>query len=315
MNLTIISCALALIACALPCTAQGSIPPVSISQSSPTITQQLSSAALLQKLKSLNLHRLSGPLYQSLQEKAQSDAWMATINRLDKAGTEALHLKNFAVAEASYRELVQMGTLGPFPYYGLGEALTGEGKTAEALAAYKTAVYWPLNRDPQAIALGQAMGITSNLRGCCGLSDAIGWMRCTLLLSQTGQNEEAFSVYSQAIRFASDTTRSGISLLPTAGPSSPAEFQAAAHVALGLMSGDLPGDHERAMTEFAQALQLAPDSAAANFYYGYGWQRLDLQSKTRLADALQAKAALQKAALTDDETVKKAASEALRGWR
>ena len=317
MKVTIVPCALALTALALPCSAQVSTPSVSSPQTRPTVAQQSGSTDLLQELRKLNLHRLSGSRYQYLspQEKAQSDAWMATINRLDKAGTEALHLKNFAVAEASYRELVQMGTLGPFPYYGLGEALTGEGKTAEALAAYKTAVYWPLNRDPQAIALGQAMGITSNLRGCCGSSDAIEWMKCTLLLSQTGQNEEALSVYSEAVRHAPDTAHPEINRTFEGSLPSPVELQAAAHIALGLLVNDTGNDRELAMSEFAQAQKLAPEAAVTNFYYGYGWQRLDLQSKTRLADAPQARAALQKAALADDANVKKAASEALRRWR
>ena len=69
------------------------------------------------------------------------------------------------------------------------------------------------------------------------------------------------------------------------------------------------------MSEFEQALKLAPDAAVTNFYYGYGWKRLDPQSKTRRTDAPQAKVALQKAALADDENVKKAASEELRGLR
>ncbi len=234
---------------------------------------------------------------------------MATINDLTRAGEEALHMKNFAAAEDNYRQLIQVEPSFLYDYYGLGEALAGEGKTADALAAYKTAVDWPLNTAPEAVAISRSMGNTSNRRGCCGPADAVGWIKYALLLSQTGQNAEAFPVYSQAVVQANDLSRSGITLFSSAGPSSPAEFQTAAHIALGL----LVTDPEQAMSEFDQARQLAPDSAAANYYYGYGWKRLGLQSETRLADAPQAKVALQKAALADDANVKKAASEALNG--
>ena len=44
---------------------------------------------------------------------------MDKINDLTQAGTEALHLKNFAEAEADYRELLQMEPVF-YNYYGLG---------------------------------------------------------------------------------------------------------------------------------------------------------------------------------------------------
>lgn len=240
---------------------------------------------------------------------------MAKVNELSHAGEEALHLKNFVLAEADYRELVQIQSDTPNYYYGLGEALAGQGKTAESLSVYKTVVYWPLNTGPEGAAFSRSIGNLSNLRGCCGPTDAVAWMKYALLLSQTGQNAEAFSVYSQASHFAADTAHPDVKLSFSAGLPSPVELQAAAHIALGLLVNDTGNDRELAMSEFEQAQKLAPDAAVTNFYYGYGWKRLDLQSKTRLADAPQAKAALQKAALTDDPNVKKAAGEALNAWR
>ena len=238
---------------------------------------------------------------------------MAAINDLTKAGTEALHLKNFVAAEDDYRQLIQVQPSFPYNYYGLGEALAGAGKTADALVAYRTAVYWPLNRDPQAIALSRAMGITSNLRGCCGPADALGWMKYALLLTQTGQEAEAHTCYVEAAGFLPGRLHPAAALTADDGtPVSTAGFQSAVHLALGLLGSERDGG-EQNMAEFSQALKLAPDSAAANYYYGYGWKRLDPQSKTRLADAPQAKAALQKAALADDPNIKKAAGEELRG--
>ena len=251
----------------------------------------------------------------SPQEKARVEAGMAKVNELSHAGEEALHFKNFVLAEADYRELVQMQSDIPNYYYGLGEALAGQSKTTEALSVYKTAVYWPLNSPEGQLTLSRAGDNRPNLRGCCGPTDAVAWMKYALLLSQTGQNSEAFSVYSQALRYALDTANPEISRSFGGGFSAPVELQAAAHIALGLLVNDTGNDREQAMSEFDQALRLTPDSVAANYYYGYGWKRLDLQSKTRLTDAPQAKAALQKAALADDANVKKAASEELRGLR
>lgn len=309
MKLTIVPCALALTALALPCSAQVIIPSISAPQAGSTATSLQGPAEFVQALK--KLRRLSGSNLTP-QEKAQVDVRMATINDLTKAGEEALHLKNFVAAEADYRELIQVDS-SPYSYYGLGEALTGQGKTTEALSVYKTVVYWPLNAGPEGAAFSRSIGNLSNLRGCCGPTDATAWMKYVLLLSQTGQNEEAFSIYSEAVRHAPDGDHPEINRSFEGSLPSPVELQAAAHIALGLLVNDTGNDRELAMREFEQARKLAPDVAITNFYYAYGWKQLDLQSKTRLADAPQAKAALQKAALADDENIKKAASKALHG--
>ncbi len=246
------------------------------------------------------------------QQKAREAAALDRVNDLTHAGTEALHNKNFIAAEADYRELVQVDALSPNSYYGLGEALAGQGKTAEATAAYRTAVYYPLNFTPEAVAISQAIENKPNLRGCSFPVDAVAWMKYALLLSQTRQNAEAFSVYSQAMRQVNDPDRSGITLFSAGGPQSPSEFQSAVHIALGLLIGGMLTDHEQAMSEFDQALRLAPDAAVTNYYYGYGWQRLDPKSSTRAATALQAKAALAKAEASGNDSIKKAAAEALK---
>ena len=118
--------------------------------------------------------------------------------------------------------------------------------------------------------------------------------------------------YSQASHFAADTAHLDVKLSFGTGSPSPVELQAATHIALGLLVNGTSNNDE-AMSEFEQARKLAPDSAAANC--GYGWKRLNPQSKTRLTDAPQAKAALQKAALADDPNIKKAAGEELSGLR
>jgi len=270
----------------------------------------------------LGLGRNAHHSYRTPEQKAREAAELDKINDLIQAGTEALHNKNFVTAEADYRQLVQVTTvgpqmasetmLGPSPYYGLGEALAGQGKTAEAIAAYKLGIYYPLNFSPEAVAVSQAIENKPNLRGCSFPTDAVAWMKYALLLSQTGQSAEAFSVYTQALHHATDTAHPEIKLSFHDAPPTPTELQAAAHIALGLLVNDTGNDREQAMTEFDQALRLAPDAAVTNYYYGYGWQRLDPKSPTRAATALQAKAALTKATASEDDNVRKAAEEAMK---
>ena len=285
-----------------------------VAQTSPAFDAAASKNVSAPPIVPMNLngvHTGGGSFPFTPQQKALQDAKMDKINDLTQAGTEALHLKNFAEAEADYRELLQMEPVF-YNYYGLGEALAGQGETTEALAAYKTAVDWPLNTPAAYLSLRQAGDTRPNLRGCSFPTDAVAWMKYALLLSQTGQNAEAFSVYTQASRIAIDTNHPDLKLSFSAGQPSPTELQAAAHIALGLLVNDTGNDRELAMSEFAQARSLAPDAAVTNFYYGYGWQRLDLNSPTRAANAGQAKAALAKAAASADDHVKKAASEALK---
>ncbi len=297
--------ALASLASTSPCVAQASTVP------NAAVSRPALSAAEIAKMLS-GVHSGHGAFNITPEEQAREKAGMAETNELDHAGKEALRNKNFVLAETNYRELIQMGTLDFYSYYGLGEALAGQGKVAEAIAAYKTAIYWPLNNSPEAIAASRAIENKPNLRGCCGGMDAVAWLKYALLLSQTGQNTEAFSVYSQAIRQVNDPDHSGITLFSAGGPQSPSEFQSAVHIALGLLTGGMLTDHEQAMNEFDQALRLAPDAAVTNYYYGYGWQRLDPKSPTKTANASQAKAALTKAAASEDDNIKKAAAEAMK---
>ncbi len=301
--------ALCFLASALPAAAQ-TLPTPDAAAPRPALSAA-EVAKILARVNAIGLRRGSNAFDISPQEKARSSAILARINELTPAGTEALHLKNFAAAEVDYCELVQIDP-DVNSYYGLGEALAGQGKTAEALAAYKTAVEWPLNTDPRAIAINQAHGNYNNLRGCAFSKDAVAWMKYALLLSQTGQNAQAFAVYSGAVHLAGDTAYPDLKPLSSTEQPSPVELQAAAHIALGLLVNGTSYDPEEAMNEFAQARALAPDVAVTNYYYGYGWQRLDRNSPTRAADAVQAKAALAKAAVSDDDTIKKAATEALK---
>jgi tetratricopeptide (TPR) repeat protein len=291
---------LAILGCALPCTAQTTIPQnKAVPQTAPARTTQ---SLIQEALRYLRTE--SGPLPRTPEQKAKEDAQHDRMNELDQDGTQALHTKNFVLAEADYRQLIQDNAPGPFAHYGLGEALAGQGKTAEALAAYKTAVYWPLNTPEGQTALSQSGINKPNLRGCCCGTDAVAWLKYAVLLSQTGQNAEAFSVYSQAIRWVHDVEGSGITLFPSTNSPSSSQLQAAEHIALGLLTGGMLTDHKQAMVEFNQALQLEPSSSVANYYCGYGLKWLGRHSESQ--------AAFQKAAAMDNGEVRAAATKALK---
>lgn len=66
------------------------------------------------------------------------------------------------------------------------------------------------------------------------------------------------------------------------------------------------------MAEYTKALQLAPDNALTNYFYGVGWQRLSPAERAKFGTAQQAKAALQKAVKVGDASVKTAARKALK---
>lgn len=66
------------------------------------------------------------------------------------------------------------------------------------------------------------------------------------------------------------------------------------------------------MEHYQRALQLAPDSALTNYYYGQGWQKLSPAERIQFGTAQQAKAALQKAIKIGKGAVKKAAQKPLQ---
>lgn len=245
-------------------------------------------------------------------------ARLAVDSEMERLGAKALHDGNFTAAEADFRRGIQASPWAP-GYYGLGEALAGQGRIAEAIEAYRVGIYGPpytgavLNDIP-------VHGLFNpNVRDCAGAVAAEAWMKYALLLSQTGQGAEAVTIYKKALPRVPDASTLGLDVSLISGTLTPAEFQAAAHIALGLcatFSGDSAGGcHEKAMSEFDVARRLQPDSALTNYYYGYGWQQLDPKSPARRANAPQAKVAFQQAAAYGEGDVKKAAEQALTGFK
>jgi len=234
------------------------------------------------------------------------------------AGMKALRNGDFTTAEADFRESIKADSLSP-SNYGLGEALAGQGRITEAIEAYRAGIYGP----PYTVAVLNDIPlhglINPNVRECPGGAGAEAWMKYALLLNQMGQSAEAIVIYQKALPNVPDMSELTHSRFPNAAALSPSEFQAAAHIALGLLDEfggdntiDSPDSQQiRAMQQFDKARQLQPDAPITNYYYGFGWQHLYPSERAHYGHAAQAKAALQKAVSLDNGEIKAAAEKAL----
>lgn len=128
-------------------------------------------------------------------------------------------------------------------------------------------------------------------------------------------------MYEKALPEVSDQGMSRINVHFNPAVPQPTELQAAAHVGIGLeaFGGQSIFDaspHERAFQEFTKAMQIKPKWPVANYYYGYGWQGLDLKTRARLAarpgQRAAVRAALEKASQAGTGEVQRLAAEELR---
>lgn len=253
----------------------------------------------------------SGHKDRTPQQRAYSAGVLAQFNDTERAGAEALRVGDFVAAEGDFRESL---TTSPrrYSYFGLGAALAGQGRTAEAIEAYRAGIYKPHIIDVQND-ISMHGQFSPNVRDCPGATDAEAWMKYALLLSQTGQGEEAVAIYKGALPRVPDAGALGLDASLASGTLTPVEFQAGTHMALGLCA-TFGGTDTQAMGEFGEALRLRPDSPLTNYYYGYGWRHLALKGRARATLAPQAKAAFQKAASLGEGDVKKNAEEALKAF-
>jgi len=225
-------------------------------------------------------------------------AQRATLNRigqLDKSAAAELDRDHYAKAEADARHSMSLGHDSGVALELFAQSLNAQGKTQEALKAYRQIYHqgghFPRNLLPYA-----------------------------QLLLETGHVSQAVVVYNESLYSLDfgNLVKANSHFSP--GKANRTQLASAIHVAQGLTyaSSDSWGGSsqvEKAMDEFDQALRLQPDSALANYYYGYGWQKLPTTEKLKAQTAAKAKASLMIAAASGSDDIKKAAADSLRTFK
>lgn len=212
---------------------------------------------------------------------------LAEARQLNAA--KALNAGKYADAEDSARQAIADDPYDAVAREELAEALSGEGRTAEAIQAYRAVIYpqgnWftNLSQEPRIL------------------------LPYALLMLKTGQWPEAVFAYEKALPNVPGQSSDG--LLPKINAHfdsrvpQPVALEAALYVALGLTNDfvcDQTGTihRDRALVQYQKALELMPDWDVANCYYAFG-----LKMVGRHAEAA---AAFAKAAAMGGDEVKKA---------
>lgn len=203
----------------------------------------------------------SGPgLPPTPAQKARLKARLNKVYRRDQDAAAALDAGQYAEAEADARQSMAAGPDSGIAQELLAAALDGQGKTQEALKVYAR---------------------TQNDGG----RQARNILPYALLLLKTGHWAQAVTAYNKARPFADGTLISAKSHFSPAVPR-PRDLETAIHTALGLSYGSEAswGRHlqiDKALSEHKQALALEPNSALANYYYGYTLRRIGRRAEAQ----------------------------------
>lgn len=244
---------------------------------------------------------MGGDYNVPLTPKQQAASEQAGQLSLDAAAD--LHARNYIRAETEAREARAIDDDGRAEEI-LAAALDAQGKDQEALQQYQIVVQH-YDKQPR------------NL------------LPYAQLLLKSGQWTQALAIYNQVlpqlpdigmhsetpIVHDGDLMRKNSQFSPDVPE--PAALAAALHIAHGMIynattawSGE-PQSTE-AMSEYGKALQIAPDNALGNYFYGAGWQKLNPMERARFGTVQQVKVHLQKAGKVGDVSVKAAATSALK---
>jgi len=187
------------------------------------------------------------PLSAAQRERAKKE--YAVIMR----GDEVLEAGDTGGAIAAFLEARQFGTESLIALMRLANAYRLAGRTGEAVAAYRQLIYPPPGRG-----WSHANRLSPPHQ-----------MNFALLLLQTGQEAEALAAYRRArltLNYDDNGRPKIAALLPDVGPGglpySPRLLRAMVCLGLGVDSVDAEAPRLK------EAVALAPDSAAANYYLG-----------------------------------------------
>lgn len=216
--------------------------------------------------------------------EAKEKATGLKIWRLDQAASAAQEAGDYAEAETYSKQSVALGIASGRGQEILAAALDAQGKTQEALQAYK---------------------VLSDERNV----EPFTQLPYARLLLETGQWAQAAEAYNKQLPYLSNGD-----LVQASGAFSPdlprpIDLAAAIHIGLGLTTG-WRGYHgtyqdsvKQEQQQFQQAVALEPKSSLANYYVGYGLNRLGRRT--------EAQAAFKKAAALDNGDIKAAALKEL----
>ncbi len=217
-------------------------------------------------------------------------AKMKKIYQLDAAAAAAIDAENYEEAETDARESISLGHDSGLAQMFLAQSLNGQGKTQEALEAYKV------------------MADASS-------DEPADLLPYSLLLLKAGHWAQAVAAFNKSLPFVSEPLSGGHAAVLSAyshfSPNvpQPHELETALHVVLGATydstySWGRHSQDNKALSEYAQAYSLSPHSAVVNLYYGRRLWKMH-----RFAEA---KTAFAKAAQLDHGLVGAAAQKALR---
>lgn len=175
---------------------------------------------------------------------------------LARAAAADFHAGNYAQAEAEARQSVSVNIFSAgVGQEVLAEALDAEGKDQEAFQVYHAMVVDQKALYPRVL------------------------LPYSLILLKSGQWEQSLAVYNQVASQFSYGDLKPVDGHFSADLPEPEALALAIHIEHGRLYNagtDWAGEAQNteAMTEYKKALQLAPDNALANYYYGVGWQKL-----------------------------------------
>lgn len=211
---------------------------------------------------------------------------------LSLAAAADLHAGHYALAETEVRKALSVESFNGVGQEVLAAALDAQGKDREALQAYQTVIE---HVDGHARSL----------------------MPYALLLLKSGQWARAVTAYNQAaIPYIGQGELEVASSYFSADVREPTALAVAIHIERGQLYSEGCGwvkapQNSEAVAEYAKALQLAPNSALTNYYYGSAWQKLSPTEQAKSGSATQARTALEKAVKLGKGRLKRAAQEAL----
>lgn len=205
-----------------------------------------------------------------------------------ESGEHAVVMRDFALAEAKYRQAIQTERNYPQAWARLGDLLFEQQRSDEALSAYREGLVPHPERKPRSSLLG----------------DPSRWvflesrLRYGVLCERAGKMDEANSAYLPVIMgFHPHRAYPFWPIKQTL------KLKTVAHIAVGLYRGEHSTSRETCIPAFREAVQSEPNQALPHFYLAWALQDSSLRD---------AAAEYDKAASLGSGAVKKAASEAKR---